>query len=100
MGVGPISLIVNATSAGMAPNIDQNPWPEEIQLPHAAVVYDLVYRPQETALVRMARRQGLEAMTGGGMLVEQAALSFERWTGQVPPRKEMQQALVKELNIR
>ncbi len=79
-------LIVNTTPLGMAPNIDQSPLPENLSLPSNAFVYDLVYNPRETKLVKLARAQGLSATTGLGMLIEQAALSFEIWTGHNPPR--------------
>lgn len=82
------SLIVNTTPVGMTPNIDQSPWPENLPLPHAAI-YDLVYNPRETKFVQDARRQGLQATTGLGMLIEQAALSFEIWTGHNPSREAM-----------
>jgi shikimate dehydrogenase len=64
----------------MTPNINTSPLPEDILLPSHAVIYDLVYNPRETKLVREARSQGLRATTGLGMLVEQAALGFELWT--------------------
>jgi shikimate dehydrogenase len=51
------------------------------------MVYDLVYNPRETKLVKDARAQGLSATTGIGMLIEQAALAFEIWTGCNPPRE-------------
>ena len=70
----------------MTPNIDQSPLPENLSLPANAFVYDLVYNPRETKLVRDARAQGLNASTGLGMLIEQAALAFEKWTGHIPPR--------------
>jgi shikimate dehydrogenase len=81
-----ISLIVNATPAGMAPNVDQSPWPADVPFPDKAVVYDLIYSPAETCLVKSARAAGLPAYTGLGMLVEQAACSFEIWTGIKPAR--------------
>lgn len=74
-------LIVNTTPLGMTPNINTSPLPEDILLPSHAVVYDLVYNPSETKLVRDARAQGLNATTGLGMLIEQAAFGFELWTG-------------------
>ena len=74
-------LIVNATPIGMAPDIDQTPWPAGLPFPAQAVVYDLVYNPRETKLIRDARAQGVTAISGVGMLVEQAALAFELWTG-------------------
>jgi shikimate dehydrogenase len=75
-----MQLIVNTTPLGMTPNINTSPLPEDILLPSHAVIYDLVYNPRETKLVREARSQGLRATTGLGMLVEQAALGFELWT--------------------
>ena len=78
-------LLVNTTPVGMSPNTDQSPWPENLPLPKAAV-YDLIYNPRETKLIKDARTQGLSATTGLGMLVEQAALAFELWTERNPPR--------------
>lgn len=79
-------LIVNTTPLGMTPNIDQSPLPENISLSKHTRVYDLVYNPRETKFVRDIRSQGLQATTGLGMLVEQAARAFELWTGHNPPR--------------
>jgi shikimate dehydrogenase len=76
-----LKLIVNTTPIGMHPNIEASPWPEDLPFPPGAFVYDLVYNPMETMLVRSARNAGLEAAGGLGMLIGQAALSFERWTG-------------------
>ena len=84
-----ISLIINATPLGMTPNIDQSPWPENIPFPTNASIYDLIYNPHETKLVQAACNQGLQATTGLGMLIEQAALSFEIWTGYHPSREIM-----------
>jgi len=79
-------LIVNTTPLGMTPNIDQSPLPENVVLAPHTKIYDLVYNPHETKLVRDARSQGLQATTGLGMLTEQAALGFELWTGHKPPK--------------
>ncbi len=73
-------LIVNTTPVGMYPHHKASPWPGEIPFPIHASLYDLVYNPVETALVRQARQEGLTATSGIGMLVEQAALSFQIWT--------------------
>jgi len=99
-------LIVNASSAGMLgnipaiagmlPNIDESPWPEETPFPPGAFVYDLVYKPLETRLMREARQSGLRVANGLGMLVEQAALALERWTGRDVPRRVMWQALIEK----
>ena len=79
-------LFVNTTPLGMWPDVEQSPWPEGIAFPPGAVVYDLVYNPRETQLVRNAQAHGLLATSGIGMLIEQAALAFETWTGNHPPR--------------
>ncbi len=84
-----IALIVNTTPVGMSPNVDESPWPENIPFPPRAVVYDLIYNPGKTKLVRDAEAQGLPATTGLGMLVTQAALAFELWTGCLAPRETM-----------
>ncbi len=87
------SLLVNTTPIGMHPHENESPWPTDIPLPRHAAVYDLVYNPRETLLVRYARENGLPATTGLGMLIEQAALAFERWTGREAPRNVMRQAV-------
>ena len=77
----------------MTPNINQSPLPENLSLPQHVAVYDLVYNPGETKLVRDARSHGLKATTGLGMLIEQAALSFEQWTGRTPSREIMRASI-------
>jgi len=76
-----LKLIVNTTPVGMFPLADASPWPEGTPLPQEALLYDLIYKPPETRFMRYVLRAGLQASNGLGMLVEQAALSFERWTG-------------------
>ena len=87
------SLLVNTTPVGMHPHENASPWPVDIALPKHAALYDLVYNPRETLLVKRARANGLLATTGMGMLVEQAALAFELWTGVAAPRKVMKQVV-------
>lgn len=86
-------LLINTTPVGMSPNVDASPWPEHLAFPKDAAVYDLVYNPRETKLVRDARAAGLPAKTGLGMLIEQAALAFEIWTGHRPPREPLSAAI-------
>ena len=87
-------LLVNTTPLGMAPNVNESPLPENLSLPSNVLIYDMVYNPRETKLVRDARAQGLQATTGLGMLIEQAALSFEIWTGHNPPRDVLYASVV------
>lgn len=88
-----VGLIVNASSAGMLPEAQSSPWPDDLPLPKQAFVYDLVYKPLETVFLRRARAAGLPAANGLGMLVEQAALALERWSGRTAPRHAMWQAI-------
>jgi shikimate dehydrogenase len=84
------TLVVNATPVGLGD--DAHPAPISA-LPSGAAVFDLVYRSNETAWVRAAREAGHRAADGEGMLVEQGALSFERWFGVAPDRSAMWRAL-------
>jgi shikimate dehydrogenase len=82
-----VTLVVNATPIGMG-------GAEALPLvPVPGVVYaDLVYHPLETPLLRAARAAGAETVDGLGMLVHQAALQVERWSGLVPPVAAMRAA--------
>jgi shikimate dehydrogenase len=91
-------LLINTTPLGMSPQADCTPWPAELPFPAGAIIYDLIYNPTETILLRAARAAGHPAANGLGMLVEQAALSFERWTGLAANRAAMQVAAVAYLD--
>lgn len=84
-------LVVNTTSVGMYPDVDGIPIPPEL-LRRNLLVYDLVYNPARTRLVREAEERGARAITGLKMLVYQGALSFEIWTGIEPPVDVMEEA--------
>ena len=71
-------LAVNATTVGM---IDPGMTIDVDLLPANATVFDLVYVPPETPLLLAARERGLRAANGSEMLIAQAAIAFERWTG-------------------
>jgi shikimate dehydrogenase len=71
-------LAVNATTVGM---LDPGQTIPVDLLPATATVFDLVYVPAETTLLRAARARGLRAANGSEMLIQQAAIAFERWTG-------------------
>jgi shikimate dehydrogenase len=76
--LGSADLAVNATTVGM---VDPGATIDVSLLPAGATVFDLVYVPAETPLVRAARDRGLRASNGSEMLIQQAAIAFERWTG-------------------
>jgi shikimate dehydrogenase len=83
-------LIVNATPVGR----DGDELPIDASaIEDRHIVVDLIYHPEATPLVRSAREKGAKAFNGMGMLVHQAALSFEIWTGVVAPLDAMRAAV-------
>lgn len=74
-------LVVNATPLGTKGFEDGSPLPYRLLFPKDTCFYDLVYNPPETTFLRQAREHGHAAWNGLGMLVQQAALAFECWTG-------------------
>jgi shikimate dehydrogenase len=84
-------LVVNATPMGL--HNDEMPADPDL-IDAGASVFDLVYRRGETPWVLACRAHGLRAADGLGMLIEQGALSFERWFGQAPDRTVMKHALL------
>jgi shikimate dehydrogenase len=85
-------LLINATSVGMHPNLAQSPLPDQVALPGHVVVFDMVYNPQQTRLLRRAEALGARTIGGLDMLVGQGAEAFKLWTGRTPPVDLMQQA--------
>jgi len=79
------ALIVNTTSAGMWPDVETTPWPESVPFPKNATLYDTVYRPLKTRLMREAEKAGLRVVGGVGMLVYQGAAAYEVWTSKQAP---------------
>lgn len=89
-------LLVNCTPVGMHPHVGAQPIPSEWL--HAGLfVYDQVYNPLETVLLKAAKAAGARAANGIGMLVFQGALSFEIWMGQPAPVEVMEAAVLSGL---
>jgi shikimate dehydrogenase len=93
-------LLVNATPVGMSPKINASIWPEDVPFPAHLTVFDLVYNPQETRLLRQARAAGALGIDGLDMLVRQGAIAFELWTGQEAPFDVMRAACERALGQR
>jgi len=85
------SLLLNTTSLGM--NGERIEGINLSDLPEGAKVYDMVYSPSGTPLIKEASACGMMAVNGLGMLVAQGERAFEIWTGQKPPEGVMRQAL-------
>jgi shikimate dehydrogenase len=87
-----IDLIVNATPLGMNPS-DPAPIPARLLAPHH-IVFDCVYRPSKTALLRAADEAGARGVNGLSMLLHQGALSFSLWFNREAPLDAMRSALL------
>ena len=85
------AVMVNATPVGMWPDVEGNLFPDWIP---ADVVFDLVYNPVETALLKRAADQGKTVISGVEMFVEQAAEQFRLWTGTDAPCDVMREAVL------
>ncbi|MDT2725630.1 shikimate dehydrogenase [Lactococcus formosensis] len=84
-------LLVNATPVGMSG--EAMPLPSSILLPSGILVVDTIYKVRETPLMKWAKKQGITTMNGVGMLIHQAAASFELWTGKKMPIEQISQEL-------
>ena len=85
-------LIINATPIGMHPNVDETPY-EKRYLRPGIVVFDTVYNPESTLLLKDAFQQNCKVVTGVEMFVRQAAHQFQLFTGQEPPMELMRETL-------
>jgi len=85
-------IIINTTSVGMFPGVDETPVPASM-LRRGMVVFDAVYNPPRTRLLREAERAGCVTASGLDWFVGQAAAQFKTWTGLEPPVERMREAL-------
>ncbi len=89
-------ILVNTTSVGMNPNINETPVTSNLLKP-GLIVFDIVYNPIKTRLQREAEVTGATVISGLDMLVWQGALAFEKWTGLKAPVELMREEVIKVL---
>lgn len=89
-------IIINCTPVGMHPNVDASLVPAEL-FNKDQVVFDVVYTPLETRLLREAAAQGCRVISGVEMFINQAVLQFERFTGESAPLEVMRQVVMERL---
>lgn len=89
-------ILVNATSVGMSPDVDGTPVPRKLLRPDLAV-FDIVYNPIKTRLMREAGEAGALTVDGLNMLAWQGVMSFEKWIGQKAPLELMRSEVTKVL---
>ncbi len=89
-------ILINSTSIGMSPKVDESPVPKNV-LKKGMIVFDAVYNPIETRLLREAKEQGCHAISGLAMFINQAAEQFRLWTNIDPPKELMENIAKKTL---
>ena len=92
-------ILINATSLGMYPRVTETPVKQK-HLHQGLTVFDIVYNPILTRLLREAHEVGAGTIGGVKMLVYQGAQAFELWTGKKPPVNEMYRAMLRVLEKR
>ncbi|HEY4312096.1 MAG TPA: shikimate dehydrogenase [Pirellulales bacterium] len=88
----PADVLVNCTPLGMHPNVDETAY-EKHHLKPSMVVFDTVYNPETTLLVKDARNRSCTVVTGVEMFIRQAALQYKLFTGQEAPAESMREVL-------
>ena len=89
-------ILVNTTSVGMSPDVDETLVPASLLRP-GLVVFDIVYNPIKTRLLREAEEAGAQIIGGLDMLAWQGAVAFEKWTGQKAPLELMKKEAIRAL---
>ncbi len=92
-------ILIDTTPVGMHPNVDDEPIATSQNMHEDLVVFDAVYNPNETVLLKEAIKAGAKPVYGIKMLLYQGAESFKIWTGHDAPVDEMEMALRKTLNL-
>ncbi|CAI2717404.1 shikimate dehydrogenase [Nitrospina watsonii] len=80
-----VDVLINCSPAGMTPNTQDTPYPARLLKP-GMVVFDSVYNPMETRLIREAKEKGCTVVPGIELFLNQAIQQLELWTGKTPPR--------------
>ena len=92
-------ILVDTTPMGMHPHVDDEPIARAEDMHEDLVVFDAVYNPNETVLIKEAIKAGAKPVYGIKMLLYQGAESFKIWTGVDAPVDEMEKALRQTLNL-
>lgn len=91
-GAADTEILINCTPVGMHPNVNETPF-NETWLRENAMVFDTIYNPENTLLIKQARARGCPTISGLEMFVRQAAKQFEQFTGQEAPLDHIRETL-------
>jgi 3-dehydroquinate dehydratase / shikimate dehydrogenase len=95
-GTRPIDVLINCSPVGMSPNVTESPFMAR-DFKEGMVVFDSVYNPLETRLLREAKAAGCAVIHGSELFINQAAGQFELWTGEPAPIEVMREVLLEKL---
>ena len=93
-------ILINTTPLGMFPQVDDMPPVDLNLLPEGALVYDIIYNPTETKLIRTAKELGFPTLDGLSMLLLQGKESYRLYTGEIPDMEVMEKTLRKILQAK
>jgi 3-dehydroquinate dehydratase/shikimate dehydrogenase len=87
-----LDILCNCTPVGMHPNVDETPYDKQ-HLRSSTIVFDVVYNPEQTLLMKAAAQRNCKTITGVSMFIHQAALQFKHFTGEAAPVELMRDVL-------
>lgn len=91
-------ILINCTPIGMFPNMDETPF-EQNWMTDGMVIFDTIYNPENTLLIKLARERNCHIASGLEMFVQQAAKQFECFTGQNPPLDTFRETLKQAISL-
>jgi shikimate dehydrogenase len=90
-------IVINCTPLGMYPKVQESPVPKDF-LRKGMVVFDVVYNPLQTKLLRDAKSMGCDTISGIEMFINQAVVQFELWTGVKAPEEIMRRVIMEQVS--
>src|SRR5439155_9501661 len=94
-------VFINTTSVGLRPNVNESPLGDRPpQFTPETLVFDTIYNPMKTKLLKQAEACGAKTIGGVEMFVRQAAAQFEAWTGQAAPTQVMRDVIEARLSAK
>ena len=97
-GTGFADILINCTPVGMHPQVDDTPF-QANWFREGMLVFDTIYNPENTLLLKQARERGCRVVSGIEMFIRQAADQFERFTGREAPLEELRQTLRRGISM-